>query len=249
MTLVLVGAGSGRCKFMKVAVITARQARAPTLTTRVVVVEEQVATMTMTAAEMDAQLRTLLATVTKTAEAAQAAHAVAMQNTTSCQELRVTTEQILKSQDNVSNKVSHLETQIEGLGTRISSLEGTIAATAGRTPGPHGRRQDSDPQGIAHERVLANGVFHTARNQHESGPSVEHFASHYDAYMPRPDSHVREHHHDFRMPKTSFPKFDGTHPKIWKEKAEKYFHMFHVPEEYKVDYATLHFIGTAAQWL
>jgi hypothetical protein len=51
------------------------------------------------------------------------------------------------------------------------------------------------------------------------------------------------------MPKTNFPKFDGSNPKIWEEKAEKYFHMFHVPDEYKVDYATLHFIGTAALWL
>ena len=51
------------------------------------------------------------------------------------------------------------------------------------------------------------------------------------------------------MPKTNFPKFDGTHPKIWKEKAEKYFHMFHVPVECMVDYATFHFTGQAALWL
>lgn len=51
------------------------------------------------------------------------------------------------------------------------------------------------------------------------------------------------------MPKTNFPKFDGTNPKIWKEKAEKYFHMFNVPDEYMVDYATLHFTGTVALWL
>lgn len=51
------------------------------------------------------------------------------------------------------------------------------------------------------------------------------------------------------MPKTTFPKFNGSNPKIWKEKCEKYFNMFHVPEDLKADYATLHFKGNAALWL
>ena len=36
---------------------------------------------------------------------------------------------------------------------------------------------------------------------------------------------------------------------MWKEKAEKYFNMFHVPENCKVDYATLHFNGSTTLWL
>jgi len=36
-------------------------------------------------------------------------------------------------------------------------------------------------------------------------------------------------HKDYKLPRLDFPKFDGSHPKIWKEKCEKYFSMFNVP--------------------
>lgn len=52
------------------------------------------------------------------------------------------------------------------------------------------------------------------------------------------------------MPKAEFPKFDGEqHLRVWKDKGEKYFHMFHVPVQFWAQYATLHFHGNAAIWL
>lgn len=54
-------------------------------------------------------------------------------------------------------------------------------------------------------------------------------------YYPIP--HMR----DFRLPKVDFPKFNGSHPKVWKEKAKKYFEMFNVPINLWAQYATTHF--------
>lgn len=216
-----------------------------------VVVEQQLGATTMTVEQMDGQVRNLLALMTPTAEAAKAAQAAATQNAITIKELSVTSERLLKSQENVSNKVSSLETQVEGLGTRITSLEGAItaAATANQNSGLDGHREETANQGTAFAHVLGNGECRIPRNQHESGPSRERAGFSNEFTLGRHDRQSRENLREFRMPKTNFPKFDGSNPKIWEEKAEKYFHMFHVPDEYKVDYATLHFIGTAALWL
>jgi hypothetical protein len=205
----------------------------------------------MTVEQMDGQVRNLLALMTPTAEAAKAAQAAATQNAITIKELSVTSERLLKSQENVSNKVSSLETQVEGLGTRITSLEGAItaAATANQNSGLDGHREETANQGTAFAHVLGNGECRIPRNQHEASPSRERAGFSNEFTLGRHDRQSRENLREFRMPKTNFPKFDGSNPKIWEEKAEKYFHMFHVPDEYKVDYATLHFIGTAALWL
>jgi hypothetical protein len=85
--------------------------------------------------------------------------------------------------------------------------------------GTDGHREDFEPQGATTKHALENGPYSRDTN-----------------------------HSEFRMPKTNFPMFDATHSKMWKEQAEKYFHMFQVHEEYKIDYATLHFKGNAAFW-
>jgi hypothetical protein len=51
------------------------------------------------------------------------------------------------------------------------------------------------------------------------------------------------------MPRLGFPKFDGEHPRLWKEKCEKYFKMCGVPQELWAPFATLHFHSHAAYWL
>jgi hypothetical protein len=54
---------------------------------------------------------------------------------------------------------------------------------------------------------------------------------------------------DFHMPRIDFPKFEGEHPKIWKEKCEKYFLMSGVPHDMWVPFATMHFHSHATYWL
>jgi hypothetical protein len=50
------------------------------------------------------------------------------------------------------------------------------------------------------------------------------------------------------LPKVDFPKFDGEHPHVWKEKCEKYFSMYNVPVHVWVPFATINFRGNAELW-
>ncbi|WVZ78969.1 hypothetical protein U9M48_026604 [Paspalum notatum var. saurae] len=51
------------------------------------------------------------------------------------------------------------------------------------------------------------------------------------------------------LPKMQFPTFDGSHPRIWKDKCEDYFAMFDVPDHMWVRSATMHFQDNATKWL
>ncbi|WVZ53952.1 hypothetical protein U9M48_004835 [Paspalum notatum var. saurae] len=50
------------------------------------------------------------------------------------------------------------------------------------------------------------------------------------------------------LPKLTFPKFDGTSPKIWVDKCEDYFRIFSIKESMWVMAASLHMEGNAAKW-
>jgi hypothetical protein len=51
------------------------------------------------------------------------------------------------------------------------------------------------------------------------------------------------------MPRIDFPKFDGEHHRLWKEKCEKYLMMCDVHQDLWAPFATLHFHGHVAYWL
>jgi hypothetical protein len=51
------------------------------------------------------------------------------------------------------------------------------------------------------------------------------------------------------MPRIDFPRFEGEHPWIWKEKCEKYLLMCGVPQELWAPFATMHFHSHASYWL
>jgi phage shock protein A len=121
--------------------------------------------MTLTIEEVSAQLASVLASLNSSSE-------TAADNTASCQELRVTTERMLKSQDNLTNKVDAVENQLLRMGTRLTSIESTINTVLGTSSSPDGQGEELEHQGIASERALVNGTFHTARTQF--GPSSSH---------------------------------------------------------------------------
>jgi hypothetical protein len=63
------------------------------------------------------------------------------------------------------------------------------------------------------------------------------------------------HHHDDQVyqqqssiPKMSFPRFDGLHPKIWIDKCEEYFRIYNVSDDLKTSSISLHLEGNAAKW-
>lgn len=49
-----------------------------------------------------------------------------------------------------------------------------------------------------------------------------------------------------QMPKMPFPRFDGTHPRIWKDKCHDYFRFFNISAPLWLTTATLHMDGNAA---
>jgi hypothetical protein len=63
-------------------------------------------------------------------------------------------------------------------------------------------------------------------------------------------SYHQPHHEprEFKLPKIDFPKFEGEHPQVWKEKCEKYFCMYNVPVNVWVPFATINFRGNAELW-
>lgn len=61
---------------------------------------------------------------------------------------------------------------------------------------------------------------------------------------PQHDGHWSRH----MLPKWSFPKFDGSSPKIWVAKCIDYFLIYEVPEVLWVRAAALHMEGNAEKW-
>ncbi|KAK2987397.1 hypothetical protein RJ640_020594 [Escallonia rubra] len=51
-----------------------------------------------------------------------------------------------------------------------------------------------------------------------------------------------------KLPKLSFPRFSGDDPRGWVRKAEQYFDLCPVHEDYKVPYASVHFDAQAEHW-
>ncbi|KAK2979296.1 hypothetical protein RJ640_013260 [Escallonia rubra] len=51
-----------------------------------------------------------------------------------------------------------------------------------------------------------------------------------------------------RLPKLAFPGFTGNDPRGWVRKAEQYFELCPIHEDYKVPYASVHFDAQAEHW-
>ncbi|KAH9615398.1 hypothetical protein KSS87_015381, partial [Heliosperma pusillum] len=49
-------------------------------------------------------------------------------------------------------------------------------------------------------------------------------------------------------PKLEFPSFDGSNPRIWMKKCLKYFNLCKIPEEQRVDLASMYMVGRAESW-
>ncbi|GAB2210756.1 hypothetical protein Droror1_Dr00016040 [Drosera rotundifolia] len=50
------------------------------------------------------------------------------------------------------------------------------------------------------------------------------------------------------LPKLDFSVFDGTNTHTWIQKAERYFHMYHIPLQQRVEIASLHMTDKAEHW-
>jgi hypothetical protein len=66
----------------------------------------------------------------------------------------------------------------------------------------------------------------------------------------RPGSTSGDHHGGHTpMPKMPFPRFDGVHPRIWRDKCHDYFRAFSISPMLWLTTVTLHMDGNVAIWL
>lgn len=52
-----------------------------------------------------------------------------------------------------------------------------------------------------------------------------------------------------RLPQITFPRFDGSHPQLWRARSESYFDMYDVHPCVWIKVSIQHFDGRAARWL
>jgi hypothetical protein len=150
---------------------------------------------------------------------------------------------------------TELKSDIEDLKSRMVALE-TLSTTAPSQVPPReeegraiGRSKDKqlqggDSGGSFPYHTLGKGEYQTLKTAHfddipESSMARNKSSFQYQQYDPR----------TYKLPKIDFPKFDGDHPQVWREKCEKYFTMYSVPTHVWVPFASINFRGTAELWL
>lgn len=50
------------------------------------------------------------------------------------------------------------------------------------------------------------------------------------------------------LPRIEFPVFDGMNPRIWIKKCARYCNLCKIPDNQKVDVASIHLVGKAEMW-
>jgi len=150
--------------------------------------------------------------------------------------------------DRVSTELSN---DVKQLTSRVETLEAQTKSAPSQAPsreeegrakglGAEPTTQGCDRGALIFPPPLASGQF-TATHPHSM--YLGDFSQYCLTHMP--------HHYqkEVRLPKAVFPKFDGSHPRVWREKCEKYFNMYHIPMHLWPQFATIHFHGSAELWL
>jgi len=94
-------------------------------------------------------------------------------------------------------------------------------------------------------RVAGGGILGSAPPRPVTG-MPHHSSPHLHDFVPESSSSsVRA----GPKPKMDFPKFDGSNPRLWKDKCELFFEVYGVSESLKTRFAALNFTGAAESWL
>jgi len=117
------------------------------------------------------------------------------------------------------------------------------------------------PRVELHHRENGFGVVSTLIHSSVRG---EHPPSHSHVPVPPITTHNVTHHHHMpgsafpefgnhehsnsKIPKVDFPKFDGSHPKLWLHDCLDYFSLYHVEPSSWFRIARLHFVAAAKSW-
>jgi hypothetical protein len=150
---------------------------------------------------------------------------------------------------------TELKSDIEDLKSRMVALE-TLSTTAPSQVPP--REEEGRAIGHSSDKQLQGGdsggsfPYHTLGKGEYKTLKTTHFDDIPESSMTRNKSSFQYQQYDpraYKLPKIDFPKFDGDHPQVWREKCEKYFTMYSVPTHVWVPFASINFRGTAELWL
>jgi hypothetical protein len=147
-----------------------------------------------------------------------------------------------------------MHAEVQALTSLITALEALSTAEQPKAPPreEEGRAKGHDERpvfqgassmGKSLDFTLTNGEKHTLKTAYSEYDISEH--------EHKKSSCLNQYHdnRDYKLPKIDFPKFDGEHPRVWREKCEKYFHMYNVPVHVWVSFATINFRGNTELWL
>jgi hypothetical protein len=138
-------------------------------------------------------------------------------------------------------------------GQGAPGILGAPGFVTGHPPAPHGHADGSNfEHNFVHNHRdsgfgYSNPNFHcpvTGMWSPSSSPSSFSFAPQLDS-----SQHGMLHCQLGGLPKLNFPSFDGTNPKSWQTKCEKYFDMYATDPVMWVKVSTMHFEGVASRWL
>jgi hypothetical protein len=171
---------------------------------------------------------------------------------------------------------TELHNDIQDLKSRMKQLESISSAPLHKAPKEEGRAkghcvpmsyQGADGGVLDPHHTLVTGETPKPKSFHpfdipESSNMKVHFGvvpyvvnvdqddRKYPAYHNSPKECASYHQpRDYKLPKLNFLVFTGEHPRVWRDKCEKYFAMFQVPIHLWAPYATINFKGTAELWL
>jgi hypothetical protein len=173
---------------------------------------------------------------------------------------------------------TELHNDIQDLKSRMSQLESISSAPLHKAPPREeegrakGHRVESSYQGagagaLDPHHTLVTGEIPQPKSFHQfDTPESSHTKVHfgdvpYTAHVEQDNRKYHTHHNspkefapyhqprDYKLPKLNFPVFTGEHPRVWRDKCEKYFAMFQVPIHLWAPYATINFKGTTELWL
>jgi hypothetical protein len=178
-------------------------------------------------------------------------------------------KELVTWKDSTARTATDLQNSIGDLTSHIK----TLGATFFKAPSPVPPREEegratSHGKSILHQgdnsgASAAGSTLVTGENLKLKTPSIQHFHDYhsrklgtgevynleYQEDVDRKTYNQSSHPRDFKIPKLDFPKFNGEHPRVWKERCEKYFSMYNLPVHLWVPFATLNFENNASLWL
>jgi hypothetical protein len=160
-------------------------------------------------------------------------------------------KELVEWKQTTSRTAADLQTSIDDLTSRIQALEATFFKPPLVVP-----LREEEGRAIGHDKdIIHQGVDPGSSAPGSTLVNGEH------SYTKLSAAHIEIHDpgsrktylgctpKEFMLPKTEFPKFNGEDPRIWKDKAEKYFSMYGVPTHVWASFATHNFRGNASRWL